>query len=398
MTTPGMTQTVQMPAMGTNPTATLLVPAGSGPMLVYNNGPNTVWLGDTNAIIPTDIRVIPLTNGSMVNVTGDRDLFGVVAINAPTTVFVLAGGLNFFAPLKAFAAGDTIINTQGIFIYEGTPALGNLKFSIAATAGVDQFGNVYTDNAAAYNVAVAGGGYAQMASNPTTGLPFFILAPPSMVHEAAYPQINSAAINPGAANESAQLITQSGYETIPGAAGAAYAQYISRPNNGGVGSSFAQLVGDNIRAVRPDGNSYPVGQIVASAAPNQTINTTAAHTLTGTTLPVTAGSYDIKIMMQFIGNQAAGNPSIQVGISAPVSYQWGNALFWDAGSGVNRYDVNTGGMLFGGPVMSTNAWYFSADCYATFTGSGAVSLQAWTNVAADTYIIAAAKLTLTPQF
>ncbi len=44
---------------------------------------------------------------------------------------------------QIFEAGNTIINSSGFFVYSGTPANGNLIFSIAQAAGTDQFGNTY---------------------------------------------------------------------------------------------------------------------------------------------------------------------------------------------------------------------------------------------------------------
>jgi len=54
-----------------------------------------------------------------------------------------------------FEAGDTIINQQGLFVYSGTPGPGNLIFSIASTAGIDQFGNNYGAGVNAGNQAGA---------------------------------------------------------------------------------------------------------------------------------------------------------------------------------------------------------------------------------------------------
>lgn len=44
---------------------------------------------------------------------------------------------------QVFEAGNTIINDQGLFVYSGTPAAGNLFLSIASAPGTDQFGNAY---------------------------------------------------------------------------------------------------------------------------------------------------------------------------------------------------------------------------------------------------------------
>jgi hypothetical protein len=50
------------------------------------------------------------------------------------------------AGMGQFSAGNTIINASGVFTYSGTPALGNLVESITPigdTTGTDTFGNVY---------------------------------------------------------------------------------------------------------------------------------------------------------------------------------------------------------------------------------------------------------------
>jgi hypothetical protein len=55
-----------------------------------------------------------------------------------------------------FQAGDTIITHSGMFVYNGTPALGNLIVSIASAGGTDGFGNVYYGPGAATYVTSGG--------------------------------------------------------------------------------------------------------------------------------------------------------------------------------------------------------------------------------------------------
>jgi hypothetical protein len=48
-------------------------------------------------------------------------------------------------------AGNTIINSNGMFVYSGTPAAGNLIFSVSGSATTDEFGNtVLAGGAACY--------------------------------------------------------------------------------------------------------------------------------------------------------------------------------------------------------------------------------------------------------
>ena len=51
-------------------------------------------------------------------------------------------------------AGDTIINSDGIFVYSSTPANGDLVASIAQAPGSDAFGNTYVDGIATYDSGI----------------------------------------------------------------------------------------------------------------------------------------------------------------------------------------------------------------------------------------------------
>lgn len=67
---------------------------------------------------------------------------------------ILKNGDAFFNDVTitgTFSGNDFIINSQGVFIYTGTPALGNLLVSIAGAAGVDTEGNVYPAGVKIYN-------------------------------------------------------------------------------------------------------------------------------------------------------------------------------------------------------------------------------------------------------
>lgn len=61
---------------------------------------------------------------------------GNVEFNSGTFRGTVTGG--------AFQGSDFVLNTSGLFLYSGTPALGNLVYSVAQTSGTDAFGNVYT--------------------------------------------------------------------------------------------------------------------------------------------------------------------------------------------------------------------------------------------------------------
>jgi hypothetical protein len=77
---------------------------------------------------------------------------GVPSAANPPIAWISANGTDPFgtalpsttgvAGTGTFQAGDTIITPSGFFFYSGTPALGNLAYSITLTNVADKFGNV----------------------------------------------------------------------------------------------------------------------------------------------------------------------------------------------------------------------------------------------------------------
>lgn len=94
------------------PTATLIVPQGTT-SLVNNPGPNTVYLGNSNAIRATDsYGVVPLTANGYVNVDGSQDLYGITATGQTQSLNVLDGGINFFSPPSLSGLGGSAVYVQ----------------------------------------------------------------------------------------------------------------------------------------------------------------------------------------------------------------------------------------------------------------------------------------------
>lgn len=62
-----------------------------------------------------------------------------------------------------FRSGNTIITPSGLFVYSGTPALGNLIVSIANAAGTDSFGNVYPQGLNVTKGTISGTTFAGLA-------------------------------------------------------------------------------------------------------------------------------------------------------------------------------------------------------------------------------------------
>lgn len=295
---------------------------------------------------------------------------------------------------------DFIINNNGAFFYNGTPALGNLKISIVSNGGgTDSFGNVYLDNITAYNVAVAGGGHAQLAANPSTGIPFLVLLPPGLTSNSGPPQINAGAVNGGLVNEASQINVHSGFGTGPGSAGDAVLQLISEANDQST-NSIANVIAGQSQATKKDGNAYPIGHLLelGTGLP-QTINSTSATGISGiAAVPVVAGIYKLYARVQFAGNQAAGTANFQFGTTAANTKPALTAEMHDTNVGTTNYTSRGALGPNTSPTLSTNAWWTSMSATVTFTGSGAVSLQAFCSVAADTFNITGAEFEVIPQF
>jgi hypothetical protein len=425
------------------------IPSSEDVVLFMNSDLNNyVYLGYTPNTTAGGTNAIPVAPNASIQLPANRTVYAIWSISVGVSpLVVIPGGAAYFLGLtqglgnlaipsvqspnfeegiqgwKIYQNGnaefnnltirgtfyglDFIINSAGAFFYKGTPALGNLKISIASAAGTDAFGNVYTDNVASYNTAIAGGGYAQLAANPSTGIPYLVLNPPALTSNGAPPQAIGNVTNPGAANEQTILYLDSGYETGTGAAGNALLQLTARPNNGLVGSSFGVITADNIQGLRPDGTSYPMGHLVAQGtALPQTISTTGATTITGCgAFTTTPGTYKVMIDVQFTANAAAGGLVFQISTSGAPTKIWGNGRIIQvagAGAGAERATIVSGGTSLqfsstaSGAVGATFLATISA--YITWTAAGAITLQAFLTVLADTFVINNVAMTLIPNF
>lgn len=63
-----------------------------------------------------------------------------------------------------FEGNDFILNSAGFFLYQGTPAAGNLIVAITSAAGTDQFGNAYSGPGVV--VSHVGGGQNEIQIRP----------------------------------------------------------------------------------------------------------------------------------------------------------------------------------------------------------------------------------------
>ena len=275
------------------------IPNSSDSTLFMNTDLNNyVYLGYTPNALP-NVNTIPVAPNGNIVLPANRTIYAIWSVSIGVSpLVIIPGGLAYFLGVTQglgnlaipsiqspnFVSGvsgwqiakdgsaqfnnltirgtffglDFIINQTGAFFYNGTPALGNLKVSIVSNGGgIDSFGNVYLDNITTYNVAVAGGGYAQVAANPVTGAPFVVLRPPGTTHVSALPQVNANVVNPGAVNEQLQVNVNSGNEA--GNPVSSILQLASRSNDGTV-AGVANLIGDVTETTPADGNVYRLGQ------------------------------------------------------------------------------------------------------------------------------------------
>lgn len=76
-----------------------------------------------------------------------------------------------------FTGVNFIINTSGLFFYNGTPALGNLLISVAPSNGTDRFGNIFYEGSVSY--APSGSATASIAAVLQEGS--LLLGPPGIL-------------------------------------------------------------------------------------------------------------------------------------------------------------------------------------------------------------------------
>lgn len=258
--------------------------------------------------------------------------------------------------------GGQVIGGTSLY-YNGTPAANNLVASISAVPGTDAFGNDYLAGEVTYHFTAVGPSGSLAVAVDDAGITWYSAA--------------SGTLGPWT-----QIASVNSFNVVPGL-------FVSAP-----AFKFSSGV---------DGNAYTLGHLIrpssATPASPQTINNTSAALITGCQAPVGVAAYQVKAIVQYVGQQAAGTPNFQLGLSggAAASVLWGNAVFHDAVAGTSGYVARpTAWSPFGGPVLSTNNWMVTIDGYALFTAGGTVALQAWTSLAADTFEILNAVLDLIP--
>lgn len=140
-----MTNLSTVSVNGTPPGDLLVESAGVPTLIVNTDLTNSLYLGRQNNVLTGDTRQsITLSPQSFVVFNGDEEVYGLTQPGVTIQVQVIPGGVSYFQ--SGISSGSLVVNKSGLFLYNGQPALGTLMFSIAATAGVDPFGNAYLAN------------------------------------------------------------------------------------------------------------------------------------------------------------------------------------------------------------------------------------------------------------
>lgn len=152
---------------------------------------------------------------------------------------ILKNGLAYFFGLVitggTIVGPDYILSPAGLFLYNGTPALGNLAFSFSTQTGTDPVGNPFDAGLWAYNSS--GGGGAALLTGTYAAL---YLSPPNTAHAGAAPQVQGFADFAGAANELQFAVLYSGNETSAGDNAAV--QVHSESNDGTIAAMGALVI------------------------------------------------------------------------------------------------------------------------------------------------------------
>jgi hypothetical protein len=176
---------------------------------------------------------------------------------------ILAGAVNGTTITGATINGGTfngtnwVENATGMFLYNGTPAAGNLVASIAPASGTDSHGNAYVEGVAIYG---PNGQNAVLSwFSGATLEPIFYMTPQTSKITQPYssPFIDTTAANLGAANEYLRLFIASGTPSAPGTlAGLAEIALNSMSKDGtipAVAEFYGGTAGDLMAAVTDNG-------------------------------------------------------------------------------------------------------------------------------------------------
>lgn len=343
------------------------------------------------------------------------DPWGVVGPGFPDTV------------VTVFQAGDTIINSGGLFIYGGAPGPTTLILSIASsTTTKDPFGTPV--NPSGLTIFGPGGQniFLGLGSSSGTSVLQFLTG-------AAIEQLSGgvvSAISGAGAAEFLELIVEGPSLNVAGL-GDSVVMQLASSNQGG--TTLAEMIFayvNNAQVGFPivnitnlgmaifstlipaavagraglwssfgylhyvsgaDGNNYATGLLTAFAN-GQLVNSTSPATVAPFSFNVTQGiPYKVTGKVNYTGNQAAGTPSFRLLGPAGSVVQVGFHFFTVGGAGgVISSDWTAFNVNATGPTLAAGGGVdFEFSGHITPGATGALTLAALTSVNADTYNITA---------
>jgi hypothetical protein len=300
------------------------------------------------------------------------------------------------------------INSNGFFLYSGTPATGNLIATFTFAAGTDAFSNKYLSGVTAYLI-VAGTTYAMNLSLPNgQGFPGFSVVDVNNLPFAAPGVFAESSTSPN----QAFAVVASGQATAADVS--AYISVLSQIQSSVVGGQIVLQAGDvqidtagsladmtvnatdgSLQVVNNtfgDGDTYKVGRKAATMASNQPITLTTPVVITNMQFNVATGfnyrfyfsiivSSDTAtaggLTIGFNGSSVSGNINgkaviRQVGVSTP------STVIFDGGlAGFNTFS----------PAAAGTRQIVDIDLWGSFSSSGAFNVRAQLTVLAATYHI-----------
>ena len=317
-----------------------------------------------------------------------------------------------------FKGTDFEINTSGAFFYSGTPALGNLIASIAATAGTDSHGNVYKEDIAVYGSTST---YVQMLAATRASLSLGT----GDAAETAAGLVSTRILGSGTARHLQSLmqspavsgstdftqldLSSRSVDLVDETSFSVSAQSTGRQGAMSIDPVTFQLSifdGTNLSTIDVTPTTVSVGAPVAAnitastnnmtsslastrvRAAGQTVSSLAPTfvSLTGLLLPLDIGTWQIRIRVFINANASAGQWQIQITVPAGTS---GNYSFkWESAAGVSGLNVNrtSFAVALGGPSPSVaGAYWATIEGIVTLTAAGNINVKGATTIAIDTF-------------
>jgi hypothetical protein len=134
----------------------LLISAGDGPALIFNaDVNNTVWLGNDglNTVAGDQGSMAPLPPLATVVLDGTQSIYGIMTAGQTALVSLFPGGLNFFQLVELLVKTLLIAGSagNGLYVYSGSPAPGDLVASIVPVQQTDPETNLALAGVSSYS-------------------------------------------------------------------------------------------------------------------------------------------------------------------------------------------------------------------------------------------------------